>query len=157
MRALEFGQKAAILRVFGDVKAIAVAVTDENVALRRDVDAVGKVDGGVGANLLDEFATPIVSTHAVALEVANVEGVVGHGHVRRLLHVLRAGKPKVHRAKLIQHQTGRIDRIHNHNLPIKKKSFHGIFHGRKKISKKKFRKKKSKFFHFLNSKIFLKN
>ena len=76
------------LAEYGYVELVSVRVPDEDVALVRDVDAVGEGRDGLAADAAKELAFLTHHHDAVALEVADVELATEHGDVRRLGHEL---------------------------------------------------------------------
>lgn len=115
------GQESAVGVVHGHMEAITVAVSHQDVSFRSDIDAVGETDVILVANLGYESTGTIIGADRVALEVADVKEVVGHHHVRRLLHVLLAGETEANFPALVHHDARRVHAVHHHNLHKQKK------------------------------------
>jgi len=96
--------KGAVSAENGDVELVAVGVSDEDVAIRRNINSVWEV-GVIGASdFLEEISAIVHDDNLMAFEVAYIVYIagtgpaeVGHGQVRRFLHVFGYGKvPPTH-------------------------------------------------------------
>ena len=74
--------------VDGNMKLIAVRVSNEDVSLIRNINSIRKIGVRSGTNSTDELSAFVDYYNAVAFEIANVVMIAENCDVRRFAHII---------------------------------------------------------------------
>ena len=86
--ALELRSQLSESIVDGNMKLIAVRVSNEDVSLIGNIDSIRKIGVWSGTNSTDELSAFVNYYNAMAFEIANVVMIAENRDVRRFAHVI---------------------------------------------------------------------